>query len=40
MSRKTTFFADVVQTGTALDANLGPDVAATIMGANRDGRGL
>ncbi|GLY48169.1 hypothetical protein [Lentzea sp. NBRC 102530] len=44
MSGKTGFFADVVQTGTVLglDANLGPDAAATVMGGlggeNRSGR--
>ncbi|MDX8144061.1 hypothetical protein SK854_18225 [Lentzea sp. BCCO 10_0061] len=44
MSAKAGFFADVVQTGTVLglDANLGPDVAAEVMGGlggeNRGGR--
>ncbi|SFR16928.1 hypothetical protein SAMN04488564_104473 [Lentzea waywayandensis] len=44
MSAKVGFFADVVQTGTVLglDANLGPDVAAEVMGGlggeNRSGR--
>ncbi|MFD4672874.1 hypothetical protein ACFWNN_24320 [Lentzea sp. NPDC058450] len=41
---KADFFADVLETGTVLglDANLGPDVAAAVMGGlggeNRDGR--
>ncbi|WP_191302229.1 hypothetical protein [Lentzea cavernae] len=44
MSAKARFIADVVQTGTVLglDANLGPDVAAEVMGGvggeNRGGR--